>query len=115
MERPEWCLNEWYWRHVCDQIAKCADDLIAHRLGVIAASRLLFPLAREVRAAGDPDFDLFVLIYSESDALPVGAERAHWSASALRREDEKIELFEGRWRDAAHAAAKNLRDKYAVV
>jgi hypothetical protein len=115
MERPAWFLNEWYWRHTCSQIVACADDLLADRLGVIAASRLLFPLVHEVRASADPDFNLFVLIYSESDALPVGSERSTWSTAALEREDVKIAGFEARWREAAHSAAGRLRDKYAVV
>jgi len=114
METPSWFLNEWYWRETCRRIVQCADDLLAGRLGVIAASRVLFPLAHEVRAADDPDFKLFVLIYSDSDALPVGAERDHWAASALEREDVKIAGFEAHWRDAAQLAALNLKSKYAV-
>ena len=96
-------MNDWYWRQVCGQIVKCAD------------SRVLFPLSHEVRATDDPDFVTFTAIYSESDTLPVGTERDQWSAAALAREDSKIAAFEATSRDDALAAAKRLKEKYAVV
>jgi hypothetical protein len=115
MERPSWFLNDWYWRQVCGQIVKCVDDLLAGRVGVIAASRILFPLEHEVRGTDDPDFVTFTGIYSESDALPVGPERERWSAAALAREDPKIADFEARCRETAFSAARRLKEKYAVV
>lgn len=113
MKRPEWFLNEWYWLHVCTQIKQCADDLLAGRIGVVAASRLLHPLLHEVRGMRDPDFQLFEGIYSESDTFPVGSGRAHWSEAALKREDEKLARYEAQRHEAACVAATNLRERYA--
>ena len=108
-------MNEWYWRQVCGQIVKCADDLLAGRVGVIAASQILFPLLLEVRATDDPDFVTFTGIYDESDALPVGPERERWSDAALAREDPKIAQYEAQCRNVALSAARKLKEKYAVV
>ena len=115
MDRPSWFLNDWYWRHVCGQIVKCADDLLTGRIGVIAASRMLVPLGHEVRASDDADFVTFTGIHSESDALPAGPERERWSAAALARENPKIAEYEAQCRDTALSAARRLKEKYAVV
>jgi hypothetical protein len=43
-----------------------------------------------------------------TNALPVGDERALWSAEALAQEDLKIDAAERRWRERATIAATRL-------
>jgi hypothetical protein len=113
MDRPDWVPNEHHGREDCREIVQRCQDLLEGRLGVIEAARRLKELAFRVRAEEDEDFLLFRVIDSESDALPVGPGRAHWSAAALEREDAKIAGFEDNWREQAMASARHSAEKYA--
>jgi len=52
--------------------------------------------------------DVFVGICSETDALPVGSERALWNSEALVLEDRKVAAAELRWRSRANESATQL-------
>jgi hypothetical protein len=112
VERPAWVTNEHQWHVNCREVVQHCQDLLEGRVGVIQAARHLMELAFRVRDEDDQDFLLFRVIDSESDALPVGSERAHWSAVALEREDARIAAFEGNWRERAMASARALAQKY---
>ena len=114
MDRPSWVRNEADWLADCAAIAQCALDLIEGRVAVIEAARAMQQLAFKVRDERDPNFTVFLAIYSESDALPVGEERKNWAPSALRGEDSKIESLEERWRERALEAARHLIKKYGT-
>ncbi|HUA79686.1 MAG TPA: hypothetical protein VL997_04890, partial [Dyella sp.] len=94
MDKPEWVTNEPEWLADCRAVTQCAHDLIEGRKGVIESARVLRRLAYKVRDEWDTDFVFFRGIDSESDHLPVGGERQHWSAPRLEREDEKIRAYE---------------------
>jgi hypothetical protein len=113
MDRPAWVTNEQHWHRSCREVVERCRDLMEGRLSVIEAARVLRELAFRVRAEEDPDFILFRAIDSESDALPIGPEREHWSTSALEREDSKIAAFEETWRSRALLSARNLTERYA--
>jgi hypothetical protein len=110
--RPEWVTNEASWLKNRRRVVARARDLIDGRIGVIVCAREMSKLAFWLREQNDPSFMIFRGIDSESDALPAGPEREFWSASALREQDQKIDAFEGSWRDAAMQAAKDLVEKY---
>ena len=80
------------------------------KLGVIAASRKIQSLAFEIFTDhGIPkELDPFIGIGSESTHLPVGEERRHWSAEALRRKDKEITDFELRYRNLAYDTARKV-------
>ena len=113
MDRPTWVTNEHHWRENCREVVQCCRDLMEGRLGVIEAARVLQELAFRVRAEEDPDLKLFRFLDSESDALPIGPQRQHWSVSALEREDAKVAAFEENWRSKACLSAANLAERYA--
>jgi hypothetical protein len=62
-------------------------------------------LAYKVRYECDTDFVFFRGIDSESDHLPVGEERQHWSAPGLERDDEKVRAYEDKRREQALQSA----------
>jgi hypothetical protein len=104
MDRPSWVRNEADRLADCAAIAQCALDLIEGRVAVIETARAMQRLAFRAHDEQDPNFTVFLAIYSESDALPVGEERKNRTPSALRGEDAKIESQE-RWRERALQAA----------
>lgn len=115
MEKPSWVTNEASWRNTCKKVVARARDLEENRIGVIVCAREMCKLAFWLRVEDDPDFLVFRRIASESDDLPAGEERQHWSESALKKEDVKIDEVESIWRSAALEAAESLRKKYANV
>lgn len=82
--------------------------LVAGYVGVIAAARELKGFNDGVEPEIGALLNVFAGIDSETDALPIGDERALWNAEALVREDRKILAAEQRWRDDALAAATQL-------
>jgi hypothetical protein len=77
---------------------RVVERLAASEIGVIEGSRCLTRLADRTRApfTSHPDdaFNLFIGIASETDHLPVGAERRNWADSALAAHDPNIDAYE---------------------
>jgi len=63
-----------------------ARAVLAGKMDVLVGARDLRELRFKVGVSDDdPDFKCFVLIESETDALPLADERSSWSAAALIR------------------------------
>ena len=60
----------------------------------------------------DDDFATFVLIDSETDALPLAEKRSLWSASALEKLEPEIERSEKWARKAGATACQRLIDRF---
>jgi DNA-directed RNA polymerase subunit RPC12/RpoP len=93
------------------EILSTAKQLIADRLSVIAASRKLAGLRhydQYVQPRIAEALLTFVGIDSETDALPIGAERKQWDPEALQRKDREIKDAEQFYRDSAIKAATEL-------
>ncbi|WP_175941832.1 DUF2489 domain-containing protein [Burkholderia pyrrocinia] len=56
----------------------------------------------------DPDFDAFVAIQSETDHLPLEAQRSLWSASALAALESEFRQTEEWAKSFASLACRNL-------
>jgi len=85
-----------------------AAGLVADDLNVIAVARKL----KGFRDGIEPEIarllDVFAALDSETDALPIGKQRAMWSEEALARLDSEKILIERRWQDRAVAAATQI-------
>jgi hypothetical protein len=95
-------------RRAKSQILSLAKQLLTGQLGVIAASRELSPLRHEVETELAEVLVTFTAIDSETDALPIGEVRLHWSQEALERKDREITEAEQYYRDTAMEAATRL-------
>jgi hypothetical protein len=71
------------------RVAQCAQRLLDGQIGVVEAAHRIGAFSEEDLAVDqfDPDFFTFVLIRSETDALPVGDVRRHWAPDALVKKD----------------------------
>jgi len=110
---PIGVMNEALWIKQCCQIRARAEDFLEGRIGLFDVAAQLRRLAFATRVHGDADFLVFDHVLGDSLGLPVGAERAYWSAEGLAREDVKIRAVETRWRELAVVAAKSLTVRYA--
>jgi hypothetical protein len=90
------------------QILSVAKSLLAGQTGVIAASRQLSRYWSDVEPELDEFLIGFVGINSETDALPIGEVRQHWSPEALERKDHEIAEAEDLYREGAMKDANRL-------
>lgn len=75
-------------RRACEVAAGMLDGSIDYLEGSIELSSLRFQV--EV-PEDDSDFIKFVAIASETDHLPIGKVRRHWSDEALQRHEPEIQ------------------------
>ena len=95
-------------RKIDTQVLHIAKQLLAGRLGVIAASRELSRLRHDVEPQVAEVLLTFVGIDSETDTLPIGAVRKEWNPEALERKDRQIVEAERFYRDSAIESACKL-------
>jgi len=94
-----------------NRAAELAADILAGRRGLLQAAH---ELKNRLWDAGltdaDPDVGAFVLIDSETDALPLGSERQYWELTALARKDKHIARAEAWARPfGLEACERNVR------
>jgi len=71
-------------RDLEQKLARLATAILAGTVDLLeAAPELWGGLSALGFDWDDPDYHAFGLIASETDALPVGAQRVHWAADAL--------------------------------
>jgi len=85
-----------------------ARQFLGGELGLVETARELVKFRDGVESEIGTLLDVFVGICSETDALPIAAERALWNPQALKVEDRKIAGAELRWRGGANEAASQL-------
>ena len=96
------------------QIVAICESVLAEEMGVIAGSRRLNRLGLQLYSAHDPDFITFTGVDSETDHLPVDAERANWSAEALERKDAEIAYAEKTYREDVFLACRKLIERFRL-
>ena len=82
-----------------EYVRSCRDRAVAFAKGALAATVPLLEACHALAAlydavevsSPDPDFDVFSLISSECEALPIGAAREHWAPEALARLEPQIQ------------------------
>jgi hypothetical protein len=84
-----------------------ARQFLGGELGLVETARKLLKFDGVEPEIGTL-LDVFAGICSETDALPIAAERALWNPQALEVEDRKIAAAELRWRCRANEAASQL-------
>ena len=104
--------NEPEFRRACSDVVAVARSILSGSIGVVAGARRLSRLRFDVRAEDDPDFTFFVGVDSQTNHLPVGEVRRHWSADALRAKDEELRDYEASVRERAFEMCRSLLQKY---
>ena len=95
------------------EIVRVARRIVDGSVGVIAGAREMTRVHfRSHSKEKDEEFLVFVGIDSETDHLPVGEVRKHWSAEALAQKDAEIKEAEDFFRDRALTAARVLIQRY---
>lgn len=97
------------------QVVETAQAMLDGQLDFLAGSRRLAALRHEVDVAGsDADFLVFVGIDSETDALPLGEVRRHWSPEALAKLESEIQNAEEWAARVGRSACQLLIARFSV-
>src|SRR3954452_16608214 len=102
------------------KIVAICEAILNEEIGAICGSRRLSVLEFELLAGRngwfehDEDFIPFMAINSETDHLPVDAERKNWSIEALQRKDEEITKAESCYKEDAFTACKALIERFDI-
>jgi hypothetical protein len=93
---------------------KIAEAVLAGQLSPVLGAIDLNGLRSLVDVPDDdPDFEVFMLIDSECDGLPIGSVRRCWSPEALTRKESEVEHAE-RWAmDTGAAAFRSVLQRFA--
>jgi hypothetical protein len=90
------------------EILFLAKQFLAGQLGVIETARALSPLRHYANSEVSEVLLAFTVIDSETDCLPLGKVRQHWTAEALERKDREFVEAEDFYRSTAIDAATRL-------
>ncbi len=63
--------------------------MLEGKLGFVEGCRLLVQICRQFDLPDSDSMDTIVAIESETDDVPVGAEREKWAPEALRKKDRQ--------------------------
>lgn len=102
--------HERYIEGVKVRIAELASEMLAERRGLVEGARLIVRLKDQLDDPSDPRFEIFEVVASEAEDLPVGPERSLWASDALARKDRERAEYEGRVREAVLQACRGIVD-----
>lgn len=75
------------------RIAGIARGMCSGEVGLVEGSRELVQLIGRLDERDDELFAPIVAVESETDDLPLGEARLHWSEEALRRKDAAVAAY----------------------
>ena len=107
--------NEAKHRRACHAVVGIARGVLNGSVGIVEGSRMLLTIQRAAGAEDDADFLFFVGVNSQTDHLPVGDLRRHWSPDALRLKDDELNGFEVQVRARALEVCRKLIERYDHV
>ena len=84
--------NESYLAAARKRVAAVASDMLSGQTPFLEGARELSSLRHEAAVdEGDEDFLVFVAIDSDTDSLPIGDQRKHWSHESLLKLQPQID------------------------
>ena len=84
--------HEEYVLYCRERAVELARGVLEHQVPLLEGCHALASLQTAVEVAErDPDFETFVLISSECEALPTGAIRSQWAPEALAKLEPEIQ------------------------
>ena len=109
---PSTVRNLQLWKKHCRKVRALAQRIIENKVGIIEGSRQMLVYEQWLHAWEETDFGVFRAICSESNHLPIGKVREHWSLSALKKKDKETARIEDHYRDWIIEASKQIQKKY---
>ncbi|WP_075643728.1 DUF2489 domain-containing protein [Paraburkholderia monticola] len=97
------------------RLVAMAQAMLAGDLSFLEGAAQILALKNQLDGVADrdPDFDAFVVIRSETDHLPLEADRSQWLTEALARLEPEFRSSEIWARSLAPQACKNLIARFS--
>ena len=96
------------------QIVAICNAAIGEYVDVLAAAHELNRLGFELFAQSDEDFKVFAAVSSETEDLPIGAERRNWHPDALAEKDEEVKRMAAVYFEVVRDGCERLRTRLAL-
>jgi hypothetical protein len=95
-------------------LVELARRMLSDELSFFEGAAQLVALRGQIEGlpTQDEDFDVFLLIYSETDHLPLSAQRHLWSVAALAEIESELALSETWARSFAESACRSLIGRF---
>lgn len=93
-------------------IGTVARRMLAGHVSYLDGARALLRFRAEGDLGADPAFEAFALIESETDHLPIGQQRKHWSQAALVAKEPDIRAAEEWAARTAEMETKTLATRF---
>jgi hypothetical protein len=98
------------------RVAELARDILAGQVDVLDGSAKIVSLRDELDLdRDDDDLMAFVVVDSETDALPVGTEALSWSQAALARKQPELKRARSWAFDVVRQPCQNLVARFGDV
>ncbi|WAS57124.1 DUF2489 domain-containing protein [Burkholderia ambifaria] len=98
----------------CGQLVSIAQAMLDGKLTFLEGAAQVLAIKSQLTGVADrdPDFDAFVVIQSETDHLPLEAQRSLWSPTALAALEPEFRQVEEWAKSFAPQACRNLIERF---
>ena|SRR5256885_11355962 len=105
------------YEYAREKAIKVARSILEGDVGVIEGARLLSSVGHELVPDWriDPDFVILGALDSETDHLPVGAERKLWEEKALVERDAIVSRIEADAKHEVEIACRNILRRFEAA
>ena len=91
------------------RVVDLAGQILSSSIDVLEGALQIHALRSQANVDdADAEFDAFTAVVSETDALPIGRQRAFWAAEALARKEPELARARSCARAALESACTNL-------
>ena len=94
------------------EIGRIAAAMLSGAMSFIEGARTIWGLGHSAGLQDDADFNAFIVIESETDALPMGELRRMWNAEALEKLQPEIDRAEAWAREVGTSACERLVKRF---
>lgn len=113
MKDSIWRRNPAKFVKECKRLRALAQRIIDGQETLIEGSLKMRHYRFAMKEGDNALWNIFNVVCSQSDHLPVGPTRLHWAPEALKAKDLEIDAIEKKYRDAVVKAARQIREDYA--
>lgn len=106
--------DEDYLASLKAKIGQVAKAMLSGELSFLDGAIELSSLRHQADLTEDPDLIVFTGVTSETDHLPLGVVRQHWSQPALERMEPELQKMEEWARQVAGGACESLARRFAT-
>jgi hypothetical protein len=105
------------YEYAREKALRIARSILEGDVGIIEGARLLSSFGHELVPDWriDPDFVVLGALDSETDHLPVGAERKLWEENALAERDAIVSRIEAEAKQEVESACRNILRRFAAA